>query len=268
MSFPHATRGYRCPKPYISPYFRIKGYTDRLVASLLLVPCLPLIAFLWLLVRLTSKGPGFFAQERLGKDGKPFVMYKIRTMVVNAEHETGAVWASQNDSRITFVGKFLRVFHLDEFPQLYNVLRGEMSLVGPRPERDEFVQILNREIDGYSYRMSVLPGVTGYAQLNLPSDIEVGDVKRKISLDFEYIENATFWFDFVIILGTLGRFFKFLGMIHLKVLGIYRRVEDSPWAVCVGAVSQNIANDRSMKLSQLFEMAAVDRHEDVQPIAL
>jgi lipopolysaccharide/colanic/teichoic acid biosynthesis glycosyltransferase len=195
-------------------------------------------------------------------------MYKIRTMVVDAEQQTGAVWASRNDSRVTFVGKILRKFHLDEFPQLFNVLRGEMSLVGPRPERDEFVQILSREIDGYSYRMSVLPGVTGYAQLNLPSDIEVADVKRKISLDFEYIENASFWFDFVILLGTVGRFFKFLGMTHLKVLGIHRCVEDSPWAVCVGAVSESPAQSRSMQLSQLFELAAVDRMEDAQPVPL
>ena len=266
MTFSSGTRGYRCPKPYISPYFRLKGYVDRVIALLLLIPSLPVIGILWVLVRLTSKGPGFYAQERLGKDGKPFVMYKIRSMVADAEQETGAVWASRNDSRVTFVGKLLRKFHLDEFPQLINVLRGEMSLVGPRPERDEFVQILSHEIDGYSYRMSVLPGVTGYAQLNLPSDIEVADVKRKIALDFEYIENATFWFDFVILLGTVGRFFKFLGVIHLKALGIYRRVEDSPWAVCVGAVSEN--QGRSMQLSQLFEMAAVDRMEDVQAAVL
>ena len=266
MSFSSGTCGYRCPKPYISPYFRLKGYVDRVVALFLLIPCLPIIGFLVLMVRLTSKGPGVYAQERLGKDGKPFVMYKIRSMVVDAEKNTGAVWASRNDSRVTLIGKMMRKFHLDEFPQLLNVLRGEMSLVGPRPERDEFVQILNREIDGYNYRMSVLPGVTGYAQLNLPSDIEVSDVKRKIALDFEYIENASFWFDFVILLGTLGRFFKFLGVIHLKALGIYRSVEESPWAVCVGAISEN--QGRSMQLSQLFEMAAVDRLEDARPAVL
>ncbi len=268
MSFSHGVRGYKCPKPYISRYFRFKGYVDRSIALLLLIPCLPIIGFLILLVRLTSKGPGIYAQERLGKDGKTFTMYKIRSMVANAEQETGAVWASRNDSRVTLIGKFLRKFHLDEFPQLINVLRGEMALVGPRPERDEFIRILSREIDGYSYRMAVLPGVTGYAQLNLPSDIEVADVKRKISLDFEYIENASFWFDFVILMGTLGRFFKFLGTIHLKALGIYRRVEDSPWAVCVGAISENSAQGRSMQLSQLFEMAAVDRFEDARPAVL
>ena len=195
-------------------------------------------------------------------------MYKIRSMVVDAEQQTGAVWASRNDSRVTLVGKFLRKFHLDEFPQLWNVLRGEMALVGPRPERDEFVQILSREIDGYSHRLVVLPGVTGYAQLNLPSDIEVADVKRKISLDFEYIENASFWFDFVIMLATFGRFFKFLGTVHLKALGVYRIVEDSPWAVHVGATSENAAQGRSMQLSQLFEMAAVDRFEDARPAVL
>ena len=266
MSFSSGSRGYRCPQPYISPYFQFKGYVDRIIAFILLIPCLPLIGILWSFVRLTSKGPGFYAQERLGKDGKPFVMYKIRSMVVDAEQATGAVWASRNDSRVTLIGNVLRKFHLDEFPQLLNVLRGEMALVGPRPERDEFVQILSREIDGYSHRMAVLPGVTGYAQLNLPSDIEVADVKRKIALDFEYIENATFWFDFVILLGTVGRFLKFLGMMHLKALGIYRRVEESPWAVCVGAISEN--QGRSMQLSQLFEMAAVDRREEARPAVL
>ena len=268
MSFSFSTRGYRCPKPIVSPYFRLKGYVDRSIAFVLLIPCLPLIGFLWLLVRLTSKGPGFYAQERLGKDGKPFVMYKLRSMVVDAEQKTGAVWASRNDSRVTFIGNLLRKLHLDEFPQLFNVLRGEMALVGPRPEREKFIMTLSREIDGYAYRMAVTPGVTGYAQLNLPSDIEVADVKRKISLDFEYIENASFWFDFVILLGTFGRFFKFLGMIHLKVLGIYRRVEDSPWAACVGAVSENSGQGRSMQLSRLFELAAVDRYEDVHPAVL
>jgi len=268
MSLSLGARGYRCPKPYISPYFRFKSYVDRLIALLLLIPCLPITVFLVLLVRLTSKGPGLYAQERLGKDGKPFVMYKIRSMVVDAEQETGAVWASRNDSRVTLIGRFLRKFHLDEFPQLFNVIRGEMALVGPRPERNVFVQILSKEIDGYSHRLSVLPGVTGYAQLNLPPDSEVADVKRKISLDFEYIENASFWFDLVIMLGTLGRFFKFMGMLHLKLLGIYRRVEDCPWADYVGAISNQSAQDRSMKLSKLFEMAAVDRREDVHPAVL
>lgn len=269
MAFPRGVKGYACPKPHISSYFQYKGYVDRTIALVLLIPGLPLIGLLWLLVKLTSKGPGIYAQERLGKDGKSFVMFKLRSMVVNAEQNTGAVWASRNDSRITPVGNFLRKFHLDEFPQLINVLRGDMALVGPRPERDEFVKILSREIEGYQYRMSVLPGVTGYAQLNLPSDIEVADVKRKISLDFEYIENASFWFDFVLLLGTVGRFFKFLGTLHLRALGIYRRVEESPWAVCVGAISENSGKNRTMQLSQLFEMAAADRSsEDVQKAVL
>ena len=267
MSFSHVGRGFRCPKPHISSYFSYKMYVDAAIALALLVFLLPLIGFLVALVKLTSKGPGIYAQERLGKDGKPFTMYKIRSMVADAEKETGAVWASRNDSRVTWIGKILRKFHLDELPQLFNVLRGDMALVGPRPEREEFVRILNREIDGYVYRMAVQPGVTGFAQLNLPSDIEVDDVKRKISLDFEYIENASFWFDFVLLLGTCGRFFKFMGTLHLRALGIYRRVEDSPWAVWVGA-TPGTAQDRSMKLSQLFELAAADRSGNIGPAIL
>ena len=267
MSFSHNRRGYRCPKPHTSSYFLYKRYIDSFIALILLLLFLPLIGFLVVLVKLTSKGPGMYAQERVGKDGKPFVMYKIRSMVVDAEKETGAVWASRNDSRVTWLGAILRKFQLDEFPQLYNVFRGDMALVGPRPERDEFVQVLSREIDGYEYRLAVQPGVTGFAQLNLPSDIEVDDVKRKIALDFEYIENASFWFDFVLLLGTAGRFFKFLGDLHLKVLGIHRRVGDSPWAAYVGATA-GTAQDDSLKLSQLFEMAAADRSENIGPAVL
>jgi len=183
---------FSCPIPHVSPYFQYKGYVDRLIAAVALVLLAPLIGILALCIKLTSKGPCIFAQERLGKNGKPFTMYKLRSMVVDAEKNTGAVWASTHDARVTKIGKILRKFHLDELPQLLNVLRGEMALVGPRPERDEFVKILNREIDGYGYRMLVIPGLTGFAQLNLPPDLEVADVRRKISLDFEYIENASF----------------------------------------------------------------------------
>jgi lipopolysaccharide/colanic/teichoic acid biosynthesis glycosyltransferase len=265
-TLPHSLyRGFSCPKPHISSYFRYKGFVDRFVAALLLIPILPIMLILAICIKLTSKGPCVYAQERLGRNGRPFTMYKLRSMVVDAEKSTGAVWASQNDSRVTVIGKFLRKFHLDELPQLLNVLRGEMALVGPRPERDEFVKILSREIDGYSYRLLVIPGVTGFAQLNLPPDLEVADVRRKISLDFEYIENASFWFDFVLILGTVGRFAKFLGTVHLKFLGIYRKVDDSPWAPYVGAASDAFPN-RTMALSQLFDMVAADRSEKISPV--
>jgi len=269
---PHASaasgRGFACPHPHVSRYFSYKPYVDGLVAFLLLIPAIPVMGLLVLLVKLTSKGPGIYTQERLGKDGKPFIMYKIRSMGIDAEKETGAVWATKHDARVTLIGKFLRKFHLDELPQLINVLRGEMALVGPRPERREFVNILSREIDGYSHRMSVVPGVTGFAQLNLPPDLEIADVRRKIALDFEYIENASFWFDFVLLLGTLGRFAKFLGMSHLRLLGVYRRVEDSPWASYVGAVSTTTSQEKTLSLSLLFEMAAAERKEKVgNPIA-
>ncbi|MDR1492118.1 MAG: sugar transferase [Planctomycetaceae bacterium] len=266
-TFSHsAYRSFLCPKPHVSSYFRYKGLVDRFVAALLLIPALPIIGILALCIKLTSKGTCIYAQERLGKNGRRFTMYKLRSMVVDAEKSTGAVWASQNDARVTLIGKFLRKFHLDELPQLLNVLRGEMALVGPRPEREEFVKILSREIDGYSHRLLVVPGVTGFAQLNLPPDLEVADVRRKISLDFEYIENASFWFDFVLILGTLGRFTKFLGTIHLKFLGIYRKVNDSPWAPYVGASSDVLPN-RTMALSQLFDIVAADRSEKISPAA-
>lgn len=220
----------RCPQPKVSNYFRFKNAFDRVLAFSMLIVAAPIILVLVVITKLTSKGPGFYSQIRLGKDGKEFRIYKIRSMRVDAEVKTGAVWAARKDPRITLFGNFLRASHLDELPQLINVLRGDMSLVGPRPERPEFVGILDKQIDGYSHRLMVKPGVTGFAQLNLPSDIDLNDVRRKLALDFEYIENASISFDIRLIVGTAAKFAKFLGVLPLLVLGIHRKAEDSQWA--------------------------------------
>jgi len=214
----------------VSPYHSYKHGFDRVAAALMLIPGLPIILLLMLLVKLTSKGPGLFSQVRVGKNGKLFTMYKIRTMRVDAEATTGAVWATKKDPRTTLLGRILRRLHLDEFPQLFNVLRGEMSLVGPRPERPEFVELLDKQIKGYSQRLLVVPGITGYAQLNLPADRDIDDVRRKLALDSEYIESATFWFDLRLILGTVCRLFKYAHKTPLQCLGIYQKAENSPWA--------------------------------------
>ncbi len=181
---------------------------DRVAAAALLVPGLPLIALLVIFVRLTSKGPGIYRQARVGKDGHRFMMYKIRTMRHNAEAGTGPVWTQALDPRVTAIGKVLRKLHLDELPQLINVVKGEMSLVGPRPERPEFVRVLAEAVPGYRNRLAVRPGITGLAQINLPPDSDIVSVKRKVLLDCEYVERGGPWLDTRLMICTFLRLFK------------------------------------------------------------
>jgi lipopolysaccharide/colanic/teichoic acid biosynthesis glycosyltransferase len=175
---------------------------DRAISCLLVLPVLPVLAILWCLVRLTSRGPGIYSQLRAGLDGRPFAIYKLRTMTHNCEARTGAVWASKNDSRVTFIGRILRKTHLDELPQLFNVLKGDMALVGPRPERPEIVEMLVREIPNYAERMKVLPGVTGLAQIYAEPDQTLDDVRFKLSYDLRYITRASRWMDVRIVACT------------------------------------------------------------------
>jgi len=209
--------------PKVSQYFRFKRCVDVMGVVCISVVLVPIILVFVLLVRLTSKGPVFYSQLRCGKDGKPFKMYKIRSMIVNAETD-GAVWACDDDPRITAVGRVMRKLHIDELVQIYNVLRGEMSLVGPRPERPEFVEILQEQIPGYENRMLVLPGMSGFAQLNFPGDSDVEDVRRKLILDLEYIETASFGLDLRMLAATWFQFMfaKFSRTLPLKFFGVYR----------------------------------------------
>ena len=173
-------------------YLQRHGWMSRVIAFCLLVLSLPVIALLVVIVRTTSRGPGLYRQVRVGKDGKIFVMYKVRSMVADAEVGTGPVWTQgTNDPRITTIGWLLRKSHLDELPQLLNVVRGEMALFGPRPERPELVHVLAESIPSYWNRLSVLPGITGLAQINLPPDTDLESVRRKLSLDLEYIRTAS-----------------------------------------------------------------------------
>ena len=188
-----------------------KGVCDRLAACVLLVPAAPLIAFLWMLVRLTSRGTGFYRQRRVGLEGREFMIIKLRTMPADCERQTGPVWATRQDSRATFLGSFLRTSHLDELPQLWNVLRGEMSLVGPRPERPEIIARLVPEIPEYLNRLCVPPGVTGLAQLCNGPDRTLQDVRHKLCYDFLYLGRQSPWLDLRILLCT-----------GLKVVGLNR----------------------------------------------
>jgi lipopolysaccharide/colanic/teichoic acid biosynthesis glycosyltransferase len=183
-------------------YLPLKSAIDFTAALVLFLIALPVIGIAALVVKLTSRGPAFYTQTRVGRHGRPFTIYKIRTMVDNCESLTGPRWSIPGDPRITRIGQFLRLTHLDELPQLLNVLRGEMSLIGPRPERPEFLPRLERSLPSYRDRLLVKPGVTGLAQVQLPADTDLASVRRKLAHDLYYIENVHPWLDLRILFGT------------------------------------------------------------------
>ena len=177
------------------------------VAISLVVFAIPMLA-IYLLVRLTSAGPAIFKQVRVGLNGKIFTMYKFRTMSVKAELNSGPVWSpGKNDPRLTTVGRFLRFVHLDELPQLFNVLKGDMSLIGPRPERPVFVIMLSEQVEGYLDRLQVRPGITGLAQVYLDADVSIECVRKKIVFDNLYIHCQSTLLNLQIALCTLVRMF-------------------------------------------------------------
>ena len=173
------------------------------------------------LVKLTSRGPIFYSQTRVGLDrrwcetrrvhearvvdmgGRPFTMYKFRTMVVDAERDGKAVWATPDDPRVTTVGRLLRKTRLDELPQFLNVLKGDMNIVGPRPERPSIFLELRNEIPSYHLRQRVMPGITGWAQVNQQYDTCVDDVRRKVDLDLEYVRQRSLGTDISIMFRTI-----------------------------------------------------------------
>ncbi|MBY0528426.1 MAG: sugar transferase [Gemmataceae bacterium] len=184
-------------------YLPCKSALDVAVAVLLLVPALPVILIAVALVKLTSRGPGFYTQLRVGKHGRVFSIYKIRTMQDQCESLTGPRWALPKDPRVTLVGRFLRLSHLDELPQLLNILRGDMSLIGPRPERPEFLPRLERALPAYRDRLLVRPGVTGLAQVQLPADTNLASVHRKLAHDLHYVRSMGPVLDLCILLATM-----------------------------------------------------------------
>jgi lipopolysaccharide/colanic/teichoic acid biosynthesis glycosyltransferase len=175
---------------------------DAIGALALLILLAPWIALLMALTRLTSRGPAIYRQERVGLHGRQFTIYKIRTMVRDAERGTGPKWSTPDDPRVTPLGRFLRRTHLDELPQLWNIVRGEMSLVGPRPERPELVAPFELAIPRYSDRLLVRPGLTGLAQVQLPPDTDLVSVRRKLACDLYYIQRVSLWLDLRILLST------------------------------------------------------------------
>jgi lipopolysaccharide/colanic/teichoic acid biosynthesis glycosyltransferase len=206
------------PRQHSAVATRCLNFVLALIALIVLFPLLLVIA---LLVRLTSPGPALYTQVRVGLDrrlpvdanqnqrrerdlgGQPFTIYKFRTMRVDAEHHSGAVWAQQRDPRVTPVGRLLRQYRLDELPQLFNVLRGEMNIVGPRPERPTIFAELREHIAEYPLRQRAKPGITGLAQINHHYDRSLEDVRTKVHYDLEYIRRQSVTEDFRIMLKTL-----------------------------------------------------------------
>ncbi len=181
----------------------VKRILDLLAATLVLICTAPLTIVVAALIKLEDGGPAFFRQQRVGHHGVVFTLRKFRSMKVDAEAETGPVWAKADDPRVTRVGRWIRLLHIDEIPQVWNVLRGEMSFVGPRPERPEFVSELQSLIPFYEFRHTVRPGITGWAQVNCPYGATVADAREKLAYDLDYLRNFSVRMDLAIMLRTL-----------------------------------------------------------------
>jgi len=192
-------KGFEYPKNIV--VMRAKRIIDVFVSTLVLLISLPFWPIIALLIKINSRGPVFYAQRRVGQNEILFFLYKFRSMILGAE-ESGALWAAERDERITFVGKILRRFHLDELPQFWNVIKGEMSLVGPRPERPEFVEELGKKIPFYGLRHFLKPGITGWAQVNYPYASSLRDSEEKLEYDLYYVSHMNLLFDLRILLNT------------------------------------------------------------------
>jgi lipopolysaccharide/colanic/teichoic acid biosynthesis glycosyltransferase len=184
-------------------FVRLKRAADLIIAAMAMVLSAPCLVVLMALVKVTSKGPIFFRQQRVGRDGRLFEIIKLRTMRVDAEAHTGPVWAKKNDPRVTRVGGLLRASHLDELPQLINVFMGDMSIVGPRPERPVFVRQFIEKFPDYARRLEVRPGITGLAQIRCRADEDLSDVRRKLRMDLIYVRRMCWLVDFRIMVETL-----------------------------------------------------------------
>lgn len=188
-------------------YFEVaKEICDIAMGAVAFLLALPVVLLSMLIVRLSSRGPVMFKQVRVGKDGQLFVMYKLRTMYLNAEDATGAVWAQDDDPRVIPACRWMRRSHVDELPQLINVIKGDMSLVGPRPERPEILEKLQQAYPLVRQRLSVRPGITGLAQVRNGYDSTVEAFRNKLAADLEYIERRSWGMEFAIIAMTFAKF--------------------------------------------------------------
>lgn len=229
-------------------YLPLKALLDFALAAVLLVFCTPFIVVSAIIIKFTSPGPVFYCQTRLGKGGRLFKVIKLRTMIHNAEAKTGPVWTQSGDPRVTKFGAFLRASHIDEFPQLLNVLMGQMSLVGPRPERPEIADKLAWSIEHYDERLAVRPGITGLAQLRLPPDSDLESVRRKLACDLYYVRQASPWLDL--------KLFVFTGWLFASTLfkAVWRRI----YVPDARMISENVSDLFRDGID--FKSPAEDRH--------
>jgi len=183
--------------------FKVKRIIDVILSLVGLIIAIPLMIIIIILIKIDSPGPVFYVQERIGLNEKPFKLIKFRSMKSDAEKISGPVWAKKNDSRISRVGKLLRPTRLDEIPQLINVLKGEMTFIGPRPERQFFVEKLKKQIPYYSLRFTVKPGITGWAQVKYGYGSTVEDTLEKLQYDIYYIQNISLVLDLYIYFKTI-----------------------------------------------------------------
>jgi lipopolysaccharide/colanic/teichoic acid biosynthesis glycosyltransferase len=199
----------------VRPEYALKPVLDYSLAAVIAVIALPVMLVAAALVKVTSPGPAIYSQTRVGRGGKTFTIYKFRSMRHDCERLTGPQWSTGKDSRVTTVGRILRALHIDELPQLWNVFRGEMSLIGPRPERPEIVADLRRNVFGYDIRHQVKPGITGFAQVHLPPDSCLQTVKNKLIYDRFYLTRMSLVRDLSILVCT--------GLKVVGLRGLYRR---------------------------------------------
>jgi exopolysaccharide biosynthesis polyprenyl glycosylphosphotransferase len=192
-------KGLQQSYSYQQSYSAIKRLMDILMALTGIILTIPILLFFCIAIKLETSGPAFYLQERVGRNGNYFKVIKLRSMGVDAEKK-GAQWADRNDPRVTKIGAFIRKTRIDEIPQLFNVLQGDMSMIGPRPERPMFTAQFNEEIPGFVKRLAVKPGVTGWAQVNGGYDITP---QEKLKLDLYYLENRSLFIDLKIILKTI-----------------------------------------------------------------
>lgn len=188
-------------------YPSIRRLLDILIGLLGCLCLSPFLPMIWLANRLFAPGPLFYTQTRVGLHGELFTIIKLRSMIIDAE-ATGVQWTILQDPRITPIGNFLRRSHLDEIPQCWNILKGEMSLIGPRPERPEFVALLTEAMPEYPQRHTIKPGLTGWAQVNYGYGASVKDAQIKLHYDLDYIARRSWWLDLVILLRTVGVLWK------------------------------------------------------------
>ena len=199
---------YGVPLIQVNPNLKTfyNKYIKRVIDLIITIPCLMIFLPFWgiisIMIKLDSSGPVLYKQDRIGENNTTFTIRKFRSMHYDAEKDSGPVWASDEDPRITRTGAWLRRFRLDEIPQLINVVKGEMSIVGPRPERPFFIDKLMQEFPFYYRRHKVRPGITGWSQIKQPYDMDIDDVRKKLKYDFYYIENLSFSLDIKILAST------------------------------------------------------------------